>query len=89
MTDWTRSERIIKVVEYIVPAPHPEGANYVQVIQAIDKAKVELSLAKQDLIQRGVLSSTSIGEDEIRVRCGDDGASVVIAFASYDGPVRR
>lgn len=38
MADWSRSERVVKTVEYTVPASEPWGACWSQVQQALDAA---------------------------------------------------
>lgn len=75
MTDWSRSERTVKTVEYTVPASEPWGACWNQVQQALDAACREYNERyKRD---------REPSDDAIRAHVTDD--AIVFQFTAPEG----
>ena len=64
MADWSRRERTIRVVEYVVPAAEPWGACWNQVQQALNAAISHLRPV-------GTGPDWEPSDDAIRIHVGD------------------
>jgi hypothetical protein len=66
MATWSRRERVVRSVEWSVPAPPPFGADWAQVFQAFHQAEAELRAAGR------IPEGREPSDDLIRIRPGDD-----------------
>lgn len=77
MSTWGRSEHTVTTIRYTVPAPHPLGAAWAEVANALDAAKSEC---------RRQNGGDPLSDDAIRVTAEDD--QIVISFEKKNTAAR-
>lgn len=77
MPTWGRSEQTVTTVRYTVPAPHPVGAPWAEVSNAMDAAKSEC---------RRQNGGDPLSDDALRVTAEDD--QIVISFEKKEAAAR-
>lgn len=79
MSDWFKRTKTVTRVEYVVPAHRPYGANWNEVLLAIDNA---IDAARRGL---GVGADRPLSDDAIQVLPGDD---EIIIYYQTEGDER-